>query len=140
MKKTALGMLLLMLSTACVGCTTTQQAMKRANEEFVGKNMDDFVLRYGVPQTKYQLNNGDSVYVWRSDVRNYNLPETTHISGQVSPSGYYSGTATTTGGGTLTVFCELQIHTNTDGIILDIRALRDTIGRWTTSRASEIFR
>jgi len=121
------------------GCTTTQQAMRRANNSFVGKNLDEFVLKHGIPHSKYQLNNGDYVYLWNSGVISYNMPATTTISG-TDFGGYYSGSGTTIGGGTLNVFCEVQIHTTAEGEILSITPLRDTWGRWTTSRCSEIFK
>ncbi len=122
------------------GCTTTQQAMQRANNSFVGKNFDEFVLKHGIPHSKHQLNNGDYIYVWSSVVISYNMPETTNISGTVSPYGSYYGTATTTGGGSIDVFCEVQIHTTAEGEILSIKPVRDTWGNWTTSRCSEIFK
>jgi len=122
------------------GCTTTEEAMLRANNEFVGKNIDDFVLKHGIPYAKHQLNNGEYVYAWSSGVISYDMPATTTMSGTVSPYGYYSGTAMTTGGGSINVWCEVQIHTTAEGKILSIKPLRDTWGKWTTSRCSEIFK
>ncbi len=121
------------------GCTTTQQAMRRANDSFVGRNIDDFVMAHGVPGTKHKLTSGEYIYVWNSGVISYNMPATTTMSG-TNYGGYYSGSATTTGGGTLNVFCEVQIHTSAEGEILSIRPLRDTWGNWTTSRCSECFK
>lgn len=46
----------------------------------------------------------------------------------------------TTGGGNINVFCELQIHTTADGQILNIKTKQDTLGKWTTSRCTEIFK
>jgi hypothetical protein len=125
---------------AISGCTTTQQAMVRANNRYVGKNFDEFVLERGIPTSKYQLNNGDYVYVWNSGIISYNMPATTTMNGTVSPYGSYYGTATTTGGGTLNVFCEVRIHTKSDGTIISIEPVRDTIGNWEMSRCSECFK
>lgn len=132
--------ILLTLLFVISGCTSTQQAMQRANDSFVGKNLDEFVLKHGIPHSKHQLNNGDYIYVWSSGVISYNMPETTNISGTVSPYGSYYGTATTTGGGSIDVFCEVQIHTTAEGEIISIKPVRDTLGKWETSRCSEIFK
>jgi len=133
--KAMVGTLLILLLS---GCTTTNQAMLRVNNSFAGKNIDEFVLQHGVPYKKHQLNSGDFIYVWNSGVISYQMPATTNLSGTVSPYGY-TGTATTYGGGALNVFCEVQIHTAQDGMIRSIQAVRDTIGKWTLSRCSELF-
>ena len=62
------------------------------------------------------------------------------VSGNVSSTGYYSGSGTTTGGGSLNVFCEVQIETDEYNIIRAVTITRDTIGNWTTSRCGEIFK
>lgn len=126
---------------ACVsGCATTEEAMFKANNRYVGKNFDEFVLEHGIPCSKYQLNTGDYIYVWNSGITSFQMPATTTVSGTVSPYGSYYGTGTTTGGGTLDVFCEVQIHTTVEGKIISIKPVRDTWGIWTTSRCSEIFK
>ena len=136
MKKIPLILILLLF----MGCTTTEQAMQRVNSRFVGRNIDEFVLKHGIPYAKHQLNNGDFIYAWSSGIISYYMPTTTTMSGHVSPYSYYSGSAMTTGGGSIDVCCEVQIHTAADGTILSIKPLIDTLGRWTTSRCSEIFK
>ena len=121
------------------GCTTTNQSMIRANNSFVGKNIDEFVLKHGIPYRKHQLNSGDFIYVWNSGIISYSMPATTSVTGTRTPYGY-SATATTHGGGEIKVFCEVQILTTPEGKIISIKPIRDTIGRWTTSRCSEIFK
>ena len=133
------SMLSILLLSIFAGCTTTQQAATMLKSNFVGKNMDDFVLRYGAPIQKHQLNSGDLLYVWNSGVKSYGIPATTSIQGSTSPYGF-SGTAVTTGGGAINVFCEVQIVTASDGAIKSISPTRDTIGDWTTSRCAEIFK
>jgi len=122
------------------GCTTTEEAMVRANNRYIGKNFDEFVLEHGIPRSKFQLNNGDYIYVWNSAVVSFQMPTTTTVSGTVSPYGSYYGSGITTGGGTLDVFCEVQIHTTSEGKIISIKPVQDTIGIWTTSRCSECFK
>lgn len=120
------------------GCTTTNQAMTRANNTFIGKNIDEFVLKHGIPYTKYQLNSGELIYRWNSGIISYTMPTTTSITGSATSSGY-NATATTYGGGQIDVSCEVEIYTTADGKIISIKPIRDTIGNWTTSRCSEIF-
>lgn len=120
------------------GCATTQQATDALQKGFVGRDLDAFVLRYGAPLQRHQLNSGGSIYVWSSEVQSYDLPSTTTIQGTTSPYGF-SGSAVTTGGGVVNVFCEVQIVTAPNGTITSIAPTRDTIGRWTTSRCAEVF-
>lgn len=123
-----------------LGCTSTEQAMRRANARFVGRSIDEFVLEHGIPYAKHQLNNGGYIYAWNSGVISYNMPETTIVTGQIDPLVFYSRSPTTTGGGSIDICCEVQIHTSAEGKILSIKPIRDTWGRWTTSRCSEIFK
>lgn len=121
------------------GCASTQEAAQTLSSNFAGKNIDAFVLRHGAPFQRHQLNSGDLLYRWSSEVHAYGLPTTTTVQGTATPVGF-SGTATTTGGGTVNVFCEVEILTAQDGNIKSISPVRDTIGRWTTSRCAEIFK
>jgi len=119
-------------------CTTTQMAQDYLNHSYVGKNMDEFVMKYGPPYGKYQMNNGDVLYSWSSEVKNYGLPATTTITG-TSVNGVYNGTAVTSGGGSVSVFCKVQLQVGADGVIKSLKPTADTIGKWTTSRCGEFF-
>jgi hypothetical protein len=130
---------LLAVVLAFSGCASTQEAANSLRHNFEGKNIDVFVLRYGAPYQRHQLNSGDLMYTWSSEIRSYGLPTTTTIQGSTSPYGY-SGTATTFGGGMINVFCEVQIVTTKDCTVKSISPFRDTIGRWTTSRCAEVFK
>ena len=130
---------LLAVVLALGGCASTQEAANSLRRNFEGKNIDAFVLRYGAPYQRHQLNSGDLMYTWSSEIRSYGLPTTTTIQGSTSPYGF-SGTATKTGGGMINVFCEVQIVTAQDGTVKSISPFRDTIGRWTTSRCAEVFK
>lgn len=131
--------LILIIAFGLVGCASTQEAANRLSSNFAGKNIDAFVLHHGAPFQRHQLNSGDLLYRWSSEIRAYGLPASTTVQGTASPYGF-SGTATTTGGGTFNVFCEVQILTTQDGTIKSISPFQDTIGNWTTSRCAEIFK
>lgn len=116
---------------AMSGCNTLGKTMTRVNAEYMGRNMDEFVLKHGVPQSKYQLNNGDYLYTWNSGTHSYAMPATVNT---------YGHTAYVSGGGSIDIYCELQIHTDSKGTILDIKAMKDTVGEWDVSRCGEVFR
>lgn len=136
MKNTILS---LCVAMAFCGCSTTQQATTRLTADYVGKSLDSFVLDHGIPHSKYQLDDGGFVYVWSSGVIVVQMPTTTTVSGTVSPYGTYSSHATTSGGGQIEVFCEIQIQTDPNNIIRSLKPIKDTIGNWELSRCAEIF-
>jgi len=87
MKKIVMILILaVVLGLLVGGCTTTNQAMLRANNTFVGKNVDEFVLKHGIPYRKHQLNSGDFIYVWNSGIISYAMPATTTVTGTSTPS------------------------------------------------------
>ena len=131
--------ILLCVSIILSGCSTTQQATTRLTTDYAGKSLDAFVIDHGIPHTKYQLDDGGFIYVWNSGVIVYNMPTTTTMSGTVSPYATYSGHATTSGGGQINVYCEIQIQTDPNNIIRSLRPIKDTIGNWELSRCAEIF-
>lgn len=132
-------LIILTIVLSLAGCASTQEAANSLRSNFAEKNIDAFVLRYGAPFQRHQLNSGDLLYTWSSELRTYSLPATTTVQGTASPYGF-SATTTTTDGGTISVFCEVQIITTHDGTIKSISPFRDTIGKWTTSRCAEIFK
>jgi hypothetical protein len=113
------------------GCTTTQGATDRINQEYVGKNVDSFFLSHGMPSRKYVLNSGDIMYGWSSQVHSFAMPAATTFQGN---------TAQTVGGGSLSTVCALQIVTGPEGTIKEIKPTTDTFGDWTLSRCAEVFK
>jgi len=130
--------LIVILLLSVVGCST-KQAMERVNKIFVGKHINEFVLKYGFPYNTHELLNGDFLYTWSSGTTSYQMPTVTTTSGRISPYGSYSGTAITTGGGSIDLFCMVQLRTTKEGKILKIKAVSDTGGRWTASRCFEVL-
>lgn len=124
----------LVLLFLCAGCVSTQSVADRFAPKWVGKNFDEFVLKYGAPFRKFELNSGDFSYVWNSGTASVAMPATATTS-------VYGNTAYTqmSGGGNINMFCELQIVTDRAGNIKQITILRDTIGFWCTSRCHEVL-
>lgn len=122
------------------GCATTQQAYDSLNQRYVGTNTDAFFLAHGVPRGSFRLHNGNTVYVWQSNIAGIAMPSVTTASGNISPNGYLNATAETTGGGIASLFCRLNIVATPDGTIQHIGIATDTVGAWNLSRCAEVFR
>ena len=121
------------------GCTTTKSAIDYIGVNYVGNNIDKFIIDHGIPSKQYELNNGNIIYEWVSNIRSYGLSNTTTQNGHMTTSGNFTSTSISSGGGSLDVYCKLEFHTDPNGIILSAKSITDTIGRWTTSRCAEIF-
>ncbi len=99
--------LFVVLSVALAGCATTANYQKILNS-WVGYNVDNLVMRWGLPANSYPLSNGGRVLEYNKQ-RNVQIggytttvPETTYNSGTAnvygtggSAHGTYSGTSTT---------------------------------------------
>jgi len=126
---------LLVLSFACAACVSTQSVVNRFGQKWVGQNFDDFVLRYGMPYRKFELNNGSIAYVWNSGISSVSMPVT-------ATTNIYGNTAYTQihGGGSIRTYCEVQLITDQTGVIRQVNILKDTIGLWATSRCHEVLK
>ncbi len=131
-----IGFLAVLLSS----CSTTSSTLPALNRAYAGKNSDDFFVRHGSPASEYKLNSGGKIYKWNSSLVSYNIPATTTHTGNVGPYGNYYGTSTTSGGGSLDVYTILRIKTDPADRIRSIEIEKDTIGKWTLSRFSELFK
>ena len=131
---------LALLALSMCSCSTTSSTLPALNRAYKGKNSDAFFVRHGPPASSYPLNSGGKIYKWNSTVTSYHFPSTTTHRGNISPYGNYHGTSTTSGGGTKNVFTILRIQTDPADRIESIAIEKDTIGKWTLSRFSEIFK
>ena len=133
-RKTISGAFVLILVFTCTACVSTQSVVDRVAQKWAGQNFDGFVLRYGQPYRKFDLNSGDIAYVWNSGISSISMPAT-------ATTNVYGNTAYTqmSGGGNIDVFCEMQIVTDRTGIIRQVTILKDTIGLWVTSRCHEVL-
>lgn len=54
------------LCAALGGCAASRQEVAaRLGDEFVGKNVDTLVVRFGPPTSTFKMNSGQSSYVWQ---------------------------------------------------------------------------
>ncbi len=138
MKWTFATLLALTLSTAA--CTQRLTTTERFNRIYVGQNTDKFFLDNGPPISKFQLNNGDTIYRWSSRAHSVPLPAVTTTSGQVDPNGSFYATSQTEGGGFLHVQCVLQVVASPASVIKDVSIEADSLGLWHFSRCAELVR
>mgnify|MGYP003585703054 CR=1 FL=1 len=96
-----------------IACATSGGTIKKMNSVWVGQHLDQFVLKNGAPYTSYTLSTGDIAYRWESGIKNSS--------------------------DTIMV-CEIQIVTDSKGIIKQITLINDTDGEWQLSRCSETLK
>lgn len=87
---------------ACASLGSSVQEGELVDSIFIGRKMIDFEMHSGVPMTRKRLPNGDTIHFWRSDWAGY--------SSDSRDDGYSDR-------------CDLQIRTNPNDIITQIRVL-----------------
>ncbi len=90
--------------------------------QWIGKDFDRFVLKYGSPYKKFNLLNGDVLYTWNSGVSSVNIPqlETTSVYGNTVSTQIY-------GVGSIKLYCEIQLQVSSKGFIKKLTILKDTL-------------
>jgi hypothetical protein len=126
--------LLCMLFLTCTACVSTQQVADNFGKKWLGRNMDDFIRQYGLPYKQYAFKEGNVVYVWNSGISSFTMPAT-------ATTQVYGNTAYTQirGGGSINMFCEMELTTDQAGVIRRFIITRDTIGLGSTSRCYEVL-
>jgi hypothetical protein len=112
MTNARLGLLVCVLLTSC---TTTEQAKRALDAQFVGKPIDEFFLRHGPPVQQHKTQDGKTIYVWNSNPAS-------------------QGTARPV------TFCEVQLVADSAAILRSVTPRYDSIGQWTTSYCAELFK
>jgi hypothetical protein len=130
---------LILLSLIVVGCTTTNDAMRKTSY-YYGKSADDFFRNNGMPLQAYKFDKGDRMYRWSSIAHSVVMPGFTNYSGSVGPFGQVTGSAVSSGGFAINVQCVVDIHADQNNNILKITPVVDTWGDWETSRCNEILK
>jgi hypothetical protein len=133
------NLFLILLSLILVGCTTTNDAMRKTSY-YYGKSADDFFRNNGMPLQAYKFDKGDRMYRWSSVAHSVVMPGFTNYSGSVGPFGQVTGSAVTSGGFAINVQCVVDIHADQNNKILKITPIVDTWGDWETSRCNEILK
>ena len=133
------NLIIILASLILVGCTTTNDAMRKTSY-YYGKSADDFFRNNGMPLQAYKFDKGDRMYRWSSVAHSVVMPGFTNYSGSVGPFGQVTGSAVTSGGFAINVQCVVDIHADQNNNILKITPVVDTWGDWETSRCNEILK
>jgi hypothetical protein len=133
------NLIIILASLILVGCTTTNDAMRKTSY-YYGKSADDFFRNNGMPLQAYKFDKGDRMYRWSSVAHSVVMPGFTNYSGSVGPFGQVTGSAVTSGGFAINVQCVVDIHADQNNKILKITPIVDTWGDWETSRCNEILK
>lgn len=130
---------LVLVAALIGGCSTSQDAANALAANWAGRNTDQFFTRYGAPQQRLALNNGNALYTWAAQHVGVHIPAVADTSGTVVGNSF-NATTNVYGGGEMSIDCTLQITADPTGRILQISIMRDTVGMWGLSRCSELFR
>lgn len=68
MKKIILFSMIIISSMFLSGCATNENFVKQHNE-WIGKNINDYIARSGYPDDSYEIPNGNKVYVYNKSTR-----------------------------------------------------------------------
>ena len=132
MSQAPTGAIVLFVVLFLSACVTTQGVADRLALKWAGKNIDEFVIRYGAPYKQYRLNSGDIAHVWNSGTFAMSTTATTKVDGNTA--------LTSISGGGIRTNCEMQLVTSSAGVIRQVTILKDAIGLWSTSSCYEILR
>jgi hypothetical protein len=132
-------LIIILASLVLVGCTTTNDAMRKTSY-YYGKSADDFFRNNGMPLQAYKFDKGDRMYRWSSVAHSVVMPGFTNYSGSVGPFGQVTGSAVTSGGSAINVQCVVDIYADQNNNILRIVPIVDTWGLWETSRCNETLK
>jgi hypothetical protein len=84
------------------GCSASrQEVVARLGQEYIGKNVDALVLRWGPPASTFRMNSGQTSYVWQ-------LSAVTDVE-------IYRGSGTAS-----TRFCKVSVITSPTGIVTQL--------------------
>lgn len=126
--------LIFIITFVLTSCVSVEKLTRDINQRYIGKNFDEFVLKYGTPKDKYKLSNGDTAYTWNSGTRTITAPgvATTTFNGNYATTQHI-------GGGDVSMFCELQIVTDSVNTVKSLKIMKDTIGWVTDSQCYDIL-
>lgn len=118
MKKIIFFSLIIISSMILTGCATNENFVKQHNE-WIGKNINDYIIRSGYPDNSYDIPNGNKVYVY-TKTRSYLFPRHTIGYGYFGIRGRYLGGFYPGMGGYDEIIetCTVYIETNKKGTIV----------------------
>ena len=97
------------------GCyASTQEVRQQLGDQYIGKNVDTFVLQWGPPASSFKMSTGETSYLWQIG---------SHTNVDVTRDRYgASGTAATT-------FCKINVIASPAGIVTRLTTEDGSVGR-----------
>lgn len=106
------------------GCATNENFIKQHNE-WIGKNINDFIAKAGYPDNSYEIPNGNKVYVYNKTSQYIYAEPTMNFGGyfgrRMGRNGYIGGYPFGSGFGrydVITETCTLYMEVDKKGIIV----------------------
>ncbi len=127
--------LLLSGCVAPVPPATPYQVNDDLNRAFSGDPVNRFFYKFGQPAGEFESGDGHHIYRWTSVRGRFSDAP---ISTWQAPTGTYR-LVDTYSGKVETEYCEVRVYTDSQGFIDHFEVAVDSIGRWSSSRCSEIF-
>jgi hypothetical protein len=126
------------LAVALGACQSTQEATKNLQSNWIGQSSDAFFIKHGAPIGDFALADGGKIYTWdgaRTSVYIPDVPSTsTAVVGNVAIT-----TTEWSGAHDMNLACVVQIVTDKNRKITEIRPTKDSLGMWQLSRCAEVF-
>ena len=124
MRKTVFFSFIVITAMLLGGCATNENFIKQHNE-WIGKNINDFIAQVGYPDNSYEIPNGNKIYVYNKSTEYISTGPTMSFGGyfgrRIGRSGYIGGYPVGYGFGrydVITETCTLYMEVNKKGMIV----------------------
>lgn len=125
------GAVVLSAALLCA-CATTQQTSQIYAGAWVGKSLDNFVIKHGAPQVRETLSDGRLMVEWRDF---YGIGR----GGALADTVISSAGGADTQGGSYQLTCAVRMIVDKSSTIREFSIVKDTIGAWRLSRCEEVL-
>jgi len=125
--------------TGCAASESSTTAMNAINQRYTGQKADAFFLSYGKPASEATSDNGNKVYRWVSLEQGQTATVPPFQSFTSSSGKIHFAQPSMSGAQGGEQFCELNIETDTHGLIQHLSIIHDTPGRSSNSRCTELL-
>lgn len=122
-----------LMVTACTPALSPAQNSADLNRRFAGRTAQEFFSIYGLPAGGFDLNGNENIYRWTSA-----SPSVVTSHRYYSKDGMYEA-ADNYNHFTQAHYCEVRVVTDKADIIEKFDVAVDSMGKWSSSRCSEIF-
>jgi hypothetical protein len=132
--------MLILAATSLAGCNSGNSSSYTEyglNHQFTDHPVNEFFHIYGFPIGRFEKTTGNIVYQWASAQQDA-FPPQAHPVTYYSEKGNYQ-IVDNYQNGTQRQYCALRIYTDRQETIRRIEIAVDSIGKWSSSRCSELF-